>query len=135
VRVPLVVEIDPARDEPAYEQVARQIREAIATGILKPYDPLPGVRGLAGDLGVNLNTVARAYRRLEEEGFVYIHDRSGVEVALPARRAPSDVSRALTDELWHVLVRMRQAGMGATAIRREVGRQLDRLEGQEGSGS
>src|SRR5512140_3079167 len=99
---PLVIQIDRLLDEPAYEQVARQVREAIATGTLKPHQMLPGVRSLASDLGVNLNTIARAYRLLEEQGFVQIRDRSGVEVAEPARRAPAEASAAFRDELWHV---------------------------------
>ena len=130
----MVILIDRNLDEPAYEQVARQVRDAIATGALKPHETLPGVRGLASDLGVNLNTIARAYRLLEEQGFVQIRDRSGVEVAEPARRAPADASAALRDELWHVLLRLRQAGMPAASIRREIDRQLDKLlTPQEGS--
>ena len=123
----MVIQIDRSLDEPAYEQAARQIRDAIATGVLKPHDLLPGVRGLASDLGVNLNTIARAYRLLEEQGFVQIRDRSGVEVAEPARRAPAEASAALCDELWHVLMRMRQAGMPPASIRRETDHQLDKL--------
>ena len=123
----MVIQIDRRLDEPAYEQAARQIRDAIATGALKPHELLPGVRGLASDLGVNLNTIARAYRLLEEQGFVQIRDRSGVEVAEPPRRAPAEASAALRDELWHVLLRMRQAGMPSAGLRREIDRQLDRL--------
>ena len=130
----LVIEIDRSREEPAYEQVARQIREAIATGHLKPQQLLPAVRSLAADLGVNLNTIARAYRLLEEDGFVQIRDRSGVEVALPARRAPLEASAALRDELWHVLMRMRQAGMAPAAIRREAERQIEKLLAPAGEG-
>ena len=124
---PMVIQVDRNLDEPAYEQVARQIRDTIATGGLKPRELLPGVRGLASDLGVNLNTIARAYRVLEEQGFVQIRDRSGVEVAEPARRAPAEASAALRDELWHVLSRMRQAGMPPTGIRREIDRRFSRL--------
>jgi DNA-binding transcriptional regulator YhcF (GntR family) len=109
------------------DQVARQVRDAIATGALRSRELLPAVRSLASDLGVNLNTIAHAYLLLEQQGFVQIRDRSGVEVAEPARRAPAEASAALRDELWHVLSRMRQAGMPPTSIRREIGRQLDRL--------
>jgi DNA-binding transcriptional regulator YhcF (GntR family) len=45
---------------------------------------LPSVRQLASDLGVNLNTVARAYRLLKAEGFLSIKDRAGVTVDAPA---------------------------------------------------
>jgi len=124
---PMVIQIDRLLDEPAYEQVARQIRDAIAIGALKPHQMLQGVRSLASDLGVKLNTIARAYRLLEEQGFVQIRDRSGVEVAEPAKRAPADASAALRDELWHVLLRLRQAGMPLASIRREIDRQVDKL--------
>ncbi len=122
---PLVVTIDRDRPEAAYEQIAAQIREAVATGALEPGQPLPGVRSLASDLGVNLNTVARAYRLLEEQGFVRIRERSGVEVTTPAKRAAPEARAALEEELWALLVRMRQAGIGPADLRRLV---LDRLE-------
>ena len=112
-----MIVIDRDRDEAAYEQIAAQIREAIATGALEPGSVLPGVRGLASDLGMNLNTVARAYRLLEEQGFVLIRDRSGVEVVSPPRGAPREARTALEEELWALLVRMRQAGLSPADLR------------------
>jgi DNA-binding transcriptional regulator YhcF (GntR family) len=131
---PLIIEVDRTRSEPAYEQVARQIRDAIATGALRPDTALPGVRTLASDLGVNLNTIARAYRQLEDGGFVRIHDRSGVQVAGPARMGRVATGANLREELWQVLVRLRQSGASAATIRAEVERHLARLFGS-GQGS
>jgi DNA-binding transcriptional regulator YhcF (GntR family) len=128
VDAPLEIVIDRDRDEAAYEQIAAQIREAIATSALRPGTLLPGVRGLAVDLGVNLNTVARAYRLLEEQGFVRIRDRSGVEVATPARQATPEARAVMDEELWALLVRMRQVGIGPADLRRRVAALLDRLE-------
>ncbi|MBP1634197.1 MAG: transcriptional regulator, GntR family [Acidobacteria bacterium] len=91
---PLAVVLDRAAGEAAYEQIAAQIRQAVATGALPPGTLLPGVRVLASDLGVNFNTVARAYRVLEEQGFVTIRERSGVEVATPAARASQQARAA-----------------------------------------
>jgi DNA-binding transcriptional regulator YhcF (GntR family) len=89
---------------------------------------VPGVRRLASDLGLNLNTVARAYRVLEEQGFVRIHDRSGVEVVTPARRAAPEARAALEEELGALLARMRQAGVSPDELRKLVTARLDRLE-------
>jgi GntR family transcriptional regulator len=125
---PLEIVIDRDRDEAAYEQIAAQIREAIATSALRPGTALPGVRGLATDLGVNLNTVARAYRLLEGQGFVRIRHRSGVEVATPANRASPAARAALDEELWALLVRMRQAGVTPGDLRQRLSALLDRLE-------
>lgn len=51
---------------PIYTQIANQIQERVANGMLKPGDQLPTVRALALELRVNFNTVARAYRILDE---------------------------------------------------------------------
>ena len=105
---------------PVYEQIAGQIRDRISAGELHPGDPLPSVRTLASDLGVNLNTVARAYRLLEEQGFVRIRDRSGAEVAAPAVTPDAAARDRLAAELRDVVVRMRQAGIGNAELRRLV---------------
>jgi GntR family transcriptional regulator len=125
---PLVIVLDRDRGEAAYEQIAAQIRNAIATSRLAPGSVLPGVRGLASDLGVNLNTVARAYRLLEEQGFVRIRDRSGVEVVTP-QSASAQIRAGLEGELWALLVRMRQAGLAPADLRRLILGMLDRLHG------
>ena len=53
-------------DIPIYIQIVEQTRQQVANGALKPGDQLPTVRALAADLRVNFNTVARAYRMLDE---------------------------------------------------------------------
>ncbi len=105
------VTIDRALEEPVYEQVADQVRQFVASGALPPGTSLPSVRQLAGDLEVNLNTIARAYRLLESEGFLVIRDRAGVTVAAPAEEADASTRARLLDELRSTLARLRQAGM------------------------
>jgi GntR family transcriptional regulator len=112
--------IAPDAATPVYEQIAGQIRDRIFAGELRPGDSLPSVRTLASDLGVNLNTVARAYRLLEEQGFVRIRDRSGAEVAAPAATADAAAHERLAAELRGVVVRMRQAGFTVTELHRLV---------------
>mgnify|MGYP003608448280 FL=1 len=56
---------------PIYQQIIEQILAQIASGILIKDDPLPGIRTMAKDLGINPNTVVKAYTELEREGFVY----------------------------------------------------------------
>jgi GntR family transcriptional regulator len=129
---PLTVRLDPDDAEPAYQQIARQIRGHVASGRLAPGAPLPGVRSLASDLGVNMNTVARAYRVLEEQGFVRIRDRSGVEVTSPPRRPDPERKESLQEELAGLLVRMRQAGLTPDQLRRLVNREIDTLAAPSG---
>ena len=123
----MVVNVDRGADEPVYAQVARQLRALVAAGRLAPGAPLPPLRNLASDLGVSLNTVARAYRQLEAEGFLVIRDREGAVVAAPALRPePEDVER-LTDELRTALSRLRQAGVSARALSKLATREIESL--------
>jgi GntR family transcriptional regulator len=76
----LVVNID--RDDPAHlhEQVAAEIRRAIAEGEAKPGDRLPPARHLAAVMGVNTNTALRALRALRDEGLLEMRPRRGIRV-------------------------------------------------------
>ena len=120
----LTVTINRDIEKPVYEQVADQIRLLIAAGDLEPSTPLPSVRQLAGNLGVNLNTIARAYRLLENEGFLVIRDRAGVVVAAPAGDIDESKRTMLIDQMRTTLSRLRQAGMTAdemlAIVRHEV---------------
>lgn len=57
--------------EPVYLQVVRQFKEMMASGELEPGEEMPSRRELAGKLGINPNTVQRAYKRMEEEKLLY----------------------------------------------------------------
>ena len=129
-----VIVVDWGADEPVYAQIARQIRVFIASGELPAGSVLPSVRSIASDLGVNLNTVARAYRMLEEERFVEIRDRAGVTVAPPARKAEGVAIERLIEDLGSVLARMRQAGLSNSELRRRVEHELACLEARSEKG-
>ena len=76
----LVVNID--RDDPAHlhEQVAAEIRRAIADGEAKPGERLPPARHLAAVMGVNTNTALRALRALRDEGLLEMRPRRGTRI-------------------------------------------------------
>src|SRR5689334_16447182 len=69
--------LDDADERPPYEQIRARIAAGVAAEELKPGDRLPTVRRLADDLGVATNTVARAYRELEQSGVIETRGRSG----------------------------------------------------------
>ena len=60
--------IDNMSTIPVYEQIVRRVLGLVLSGQLKPGDPLPSVRGLASDLGVNPNTIQKAYAELDHRG-------------------------------------------------------------------
>ena len=56
--------------QPIYEQICRQIKGAVASGKLRPGEPLPSIRNLARDLRISVITTKRAYEELERDGFI-----------------------------------------------------------------
>ncbi len=78
----MMIEIDFQSDEAIYMQLRNQIILGIATSVLREGDALPSVRQLAGDIGINMHTVNKAYSVLRQEGFVTIDRRRGAVVSL-----------------------------------------------------
>ncbi|OWA37073.1 GntR family transcriptional regulator [Saccharibacillus sp. O16] len=76
----MFIELDLQSEVPLYKQLADQLVEGIASGTLSPGQPLPSVRTLAADLGINLHTVNKAYQALKQDGFLEIHRKQGVIV-------------------------------------------------------
>ena len=65
-----MVTINYKDSRPFYEQVKAELRRLVVTGVLPPGEKLPSVRDLAGQLAINPNTIQRAYRELEAEGYI-----------------------------------------------------------------
>jgi DNA-binding transcriptional regulator YhcF (GntR family) len=72
-----MIDLDATSGTPPYQQIGAQVVEHVASGELQPGARLPTVRRLAEDLGVAANTVARAYRELEQAGVIETRGRSG----------------------------------------------------------
>jgi GntR family transcriptional regulator len=97
---------------PIYNQIADQIRYRIASGQLRPGDDLPPIRGLAESLRVNPNTVARAYRELEQEGLVEKRRTTGTFVKeLTELRSIAERRRLLVPQIDKLIVQSRQLGL------------------------
>lgn len=69
--------IDPQSSTPPFEQLRAQVIAAVRAGEMVAGDKLPTVRGLAADLGLAANTVARAYRELEQDQVIETRGRNG----------------------------------------------------------
>ncbi|MGW8266475.1 MAG: GntR family transcriptional regulator [Longimicrobiales bacterium] len=123
------ITIDRNLGDAVYAQVAQQLRHLIASGVLPPGTAIPSVRQLARDLGVSLNTVARAYRLLEGEGFLLIRDRAGVTVSAPAETMSSQARTELVADLRGVLAKLRQAGMPGDDLLELVRAEIQSLKG------
>lgn len=75
-----------------YEQIVDNVKELIMTGILKAEDKIPSVRELSKTLTVNPNTIQKAYRELEYQGYLYTVSGLGTFVASPSE-VPIDEKR------------------------------------------
>ncbi|HZI66368.1 MAG TPA: GntR family transcriptional regulator [Thermoanaerobaculia bacterium] len=98
-----MIQIDLDSPRPLEEQIASGLRLALASGTVRPGDELPPIRQLAGDLGVHWNTVARAYRRLGEEGLLRVqHGRSAVAIDrehLPSRKVKAGLRERFVEAI------------------------------------
>lgn len=87
---------------PIYTQIVNQIQSQLANGILKPGDQLPTVRALASELRVNFNTVARAYRILDEARIISTQQGRGTYITeIPPPEVTEKLRQESLSELTH----------------------------------
>jgi len=99
---------------PLGDQIVTGLRQLIAAEHLRPGDELPPVRQLAADLGINLNTVARAYRELEQDGLVSTGRGRGTRVTadrIPPLSRPEGGRAEVIDRLRAALAEAKLAGL------------------------
>ncbi|HEY3104518.1 MAG TPA: GntR family transcriptional regulator [Pyrinomonadaceae bacterium] len=121
----MYITIDETDRRPVYRQIAEEIKTLIARGELHEGMTLPPVRQVAADLGVNLNTIAAAYRELQREGLVKVRHGSG---AVVATRRIAEVSDAdLRKNLRAVLAHLALAGLARAEVAQLVNEELTEL--------
>lgn len=109
------IALDASLPEPPFEQVRSQVARRAASGDLPAGTKLPTVRALATQLGIAVNTVARAYKELEADGVVVTEGRRGTFIAAP--KAPADVEVAAA--AWAATAR--RAGLTLAQAQRLLG--------------
>jgi DNA-binding transcriptional regulator YhcF (GntR family) len=129
----MLIGVDLQSSTPLDDQIRAQIRELIALGRLSEGQLLPSTRQLAADLGIHFNTVARAYRRLEDEGLLAIAQGRGVFVkALPSRPPSVRAARgALSARLRQIFVDARLIGWSAAQTHDFILGELERFARKE----
>jgi GntR family transcriptional regulator len=98
----LMLEIDFRSGLPIYTQIVNQVQSQIASGILQPGDQLPTVRALAEELRVNFNTIARAYRILDEARVISTQQGRGTYITeIPPPEVTQRLRRESLEALTH----------------------------------
>lgn len=133
---PLSFVLDLRSGVPIYVQIVEQVQQLVVSGKLTPGDQLPTVRQLASELRVNFNTVARAYRMLDEAGLIstqqgrgtYILDQpaEGLTTLLKQETLEVQTARLLTELL--------RQGYTAEEIKNMVERKLLEISSDDSGG-
>jgi len=114
-------EINPSNGVAIFEQISRQVKYAVANGALRAGDLVPSVRELATKLAVNPNTVARAYRDLQTDGFLEPLRGEGLRVTRQAgERSRKHRTKLLQDRVRVVVIEARQSGLSEEEFYRLV---------------
>lgn len=66
-----MIQLNYRDSRPIYEQLKEQLRKLIVTGVIKEDEKLPSIREISSSLAINPNTISRAYKELENEGYIY----------------------------------------------------------------
>ncbi len=101
---------------PIYAQIKEKVKALILSGKLKPGDVLPSIRTLAKDLGVNVNTVARAYRELELEGVIRAERGEGYTVVGLENAVHEKIKQQIIMELESVLRRCKELKIDKSTV-------------------
>ena len=121
----MFVVLSPTHPDPMYKQVTDQIKDAIASGDLKPNDRLPSVRELSEALNVSAITIKRAYQDLETDGFILTRAGMGSFVAPVERDALRERKLAeVQQELRRLVQSSAKFGISASDIAR-LARQIE----------
>ena len=113
--------IDSRSRTPIYEQLLEQLRWQVTMGYLKPDEALPSVRSLSAELGINPNTIQKAYRQMEHEGLIYSRPGRGsfVTPSVTEQRKKQQESQLLT--LRKELERAKEIGI----LKEQIGNIVD----------
>lgn len=128
-------QIDPSSGTPIYRQLADQVRQAVASGVLRAGDRLPSVRDLAAELAVNPNTIAKAYQELEREGVIetprgkgsFIADRDHIASADERLRQFAEAADKLVADAYRLRIGSDQA---VTVFRERIAQAQRRRSGE-----
>jgi GntR family transcriptional regulator len=133
----LILQIDFRSGLPIYTQIVNQVQAQVVSGILQPGNQLPTVRALAEELRVNFNTVARAYRILDEERIISTQQGRGTYITeIPPPKVSERLRResleALTQRFISEAMRLE---FSKSEIRQKVSDQLKVWDESNVSGS
>lgn len=111
-----MLQIDKMSRQPIYEQIFEQIERQVLTGILKEGDRISSVRELSSELGINPNTIQKAYLELDRRGITFSSPGLGSFIAAGAVDRIKNMQKARLGELSELLSVLKTAGISKDEI-------------------
>ncbi|WBW94672.1 GntR family transcriptional regulator [Oceanirhabdus sp. W0125-5] len=106
-----MVQVDFRSRVPIYEQLVEKYKELIIKGILVEDEKLPSVRTLSKELGINPNTIQKAYRELERQEYIYSIKGKGSYVMVRQERKNNEEKNKIKDELKKIMAHAMYSGI------------------------
>lgn len=124
----MFLEIDFESEKPIYEQIRRGIIKSLSQNDLQYGETLPSVRQLASDIGVNLHTVNKAYKMLEEDGIIVMDRRFGSKIVDKTKDISESQKRKVKEELDFIIALAKVKNIEKSDLDRLIG---DIWEGED----
>lgn len=111
----MLFQLDTKSTDPMYEQLEEQVARYVYLGVLMPEEKLPSVRSLAGELGINPNTVAKAYKLLEAEEIIYTVAAKGVYIG-KKENAERFIKKRTLNHFESIVKKAKLSGVSASEL-------------------
>lgn len=121
-----MIHLDYSSSNPIYLQIKENIKKLILSGSLAENESLPSVRTLASSLAINVNTVIRAYRELEAEGYIYSMQGKGNFVS--KKEDIQDKEQYLEEKIISLVKEAREVNVGKKELIELLNKVYDELE-------
>ena len=115
-----MINLDYQSRTPIYEQIIEEIERYVALGILKPEEQLPSVRELATELGINPNTVKKAYTELERKGVTITLSTKGTYIAYNTEKIVEEKIEEKIKEIRKLVKDIEQMGLSEEEIKKRI---------------
>lgn len=115
-----MIQLDFGDHRPLYEQICDKLKELIISGALAENDKIPSVREMAVALAINPNTIQKAYKELENEGYIYSMKAKGSFVRGREKSADNAKVTELLNSIQPIVAELRFLGIGKEKIERVI---------------
>lgn len=106
-----MINLDYQSRTPIYEQIINEIEKFVSLGVLKPQEQIPSIRDMASSLGINPNTVKKAYSELENRGVIQTISTKGTFIAQDTDKVKSEKIDSEINEIKKKIVELEKLGI------------------------